>query len=78
MIRITRTVRTRRCLVLLPRVLPRHGVPLSPTQPMRRISPRMMPPAGQIASPWARDIPVRRRGRASWQAIPGSGIKRPG
>jgi hypothetical protein len=67
-----------RCLVLLLRVSPRQGVPLSPAQPMRQNLPQMMPPAGKIASPWARDIPVRPRGRASWPVIPNPGIKRPG
>ncbi len=51
-----RTTRPCRCLVCLPRVSPRQGVPLSPPQPMRRISPQMMPPVGQIASPCAYDL----------------------
>jgi hypothetical protein len=73
-----RTVRLRRCLVLLLRVSPRQGVPLSPPQPMRKILPQMMPPAGQITSPWARDIRSGSSGRAFWPVIPALGIKRPG
>jgi hypothetical protein len=75
---MTRATRPCRCLVLLLRASARQGVPLSPPQPMRQTLPQVMPPTGQIASPWARDIPAGSSGNASRPAILGPGIKRPG
>jgi hypothetical protein len=73
-----RTTRLCRCLILLLRDSTRQGVRLSPPQPMHQTLPQMMPPTGLIASPWARDIPVRLLGPRLLTGDPGLGIKRPG
>ena len=56
-----RTASLCRRSVLLNRALARHGVPLLPPQRICQTLAQMMPPTGPLASPWARDIPLRLR-----------------